>query len=131
MDQIWIILIAVLAGAVVGWLAKSVSTMRVKRLLNSVNGYLESEKLMKEKFQKENHALHQIHSTREAELKEMIKRMEIRIKQMDEDLILLQMDNENTEKLMKATQPEIHALKTKLIEANNTISRYKAIIQTK
>lgn len=131
MDSTLTIILAVIIGVAIGWIAKSIFAMRVKRTLNSVNGFLESEKLMKEKFQKENHALQQIHATREAELRDMIKRMETHMKQMDEDLILLQMDNEKTEELMKATQPEIYALKTKLIEANNTISRYKAMIQSK
>lgn len=131
MDSSLAIGLALIIGIAIGWIGKSVFMIRVKRTLNSVNGFLESEKLMKEKFQKENHALQQIHSTREAELKDMIKRMEAHMKQMDEDLILLQMDNEKTEELMKATQPEIYALKTKLIEANNTIARYKAQLQQK
>ncbi len=50
---------------------------------------------------------------------------------MDESLVLLQKDNEETEKLLKAGQPLIHDLKMKLIEANNTIARYKAQLEQK
>ena len=50
---------------------------------------------------------------------------------MDESLVLLQKDNEETEKLLKAGQPLIHDLKMKLIEANNTIARYKALLEQK
>ena len=47
-------------------------------------------------------------------------------KQMDSDILLLQKSNEETEALLKAGEPVIHSLKVKLIEANNTIARYKA-----
>jgi hypothetical protein len=45
---------------------------------------------------------------------------------MDSDILLLQKSNEETEALFKAGEPVIHSLKLKLIEANNTIARYKA-----
>ena len=129
MQQIWLWVGAVGAGFVLGFVVRSISLWRLQRTLNSTKGYLDSEKLMKEKFQKENHALQQIHVIKENELKEKILQLQRQLREMDDDLVLLQKDNEETEKLMRATQPEIHELKVKLLEANNTIARYKALLQ--
>jgi peptidoglycan hydrolase CwlO-like protein len=129
MQQIWLWVGAVGAGFVLGFVVRSISLWRLQRTLNSTKGYLDSEKLMKEKFQKENHALQQIHAIKENELKEKILQLQRQLREMDDDLVLLQKDNEETEKLMRATQPEIHELKVKLLEANNTIARYKALLQ--
>jgi hypothetical protein len=45
---------------------------------------------------------------------------------MDADILLLQKSNEETEALLAKGEPAINELKLKLIEANNTIARYKA-----
>jgi hypothetical protein len=45
---------------------------------------------------------------------------------MDNDILLMQKSNEETEALLEKGEPAIHELKLKLIEANNTIARYKA-----
>jgi hypothetical protein len=45
--------------------------------------------------------------------------------------LLLQKSNEQTEALLQAGQPEVHALKIQLIEAQNTIARYKAQLAEK
>ena len=41
---------------------------------------------------------------------------------MNNDILLLQKNNEETEALLKAGNPEIHNLKLQLIEANNAIA---------
>mgnify|MGYP003518782494 CR=1 FL=1 len=127
---LWIA-VAGVAGFLTGWLLKSIQTWRIKKSLNSSCGFLESERLMKEKLQKENHALQQIHAAKEAALLEKIEHLEHQLRRMDEDILLLQQDNETTEQMMQATQPELHELKRKLIEANNTIARYKSQLQIK
>lgn len=130
-QTILIAVVAGVAGFLAGWLIKSIQSWRIKKSLNSSNGFLESERLMKEKLQKENHALQQIHAAKESALCEKIEQLELQMKQMDEDILLLQQDNESTEQMMRATQPELHELKRKLIEANNTIARYKSQLQIK
>jgi len=128
------ILIALAAGAggfLLGWILKSIYTLSIKKQLNSNSGFLESERLMKEKLQKENHALQQIHAAKESELQNRIQHLEEQIKLMDQDILLLQQDNETTENMMRTTQPELHDLKVKLIEANNTIARYKSQLNIK
>lgn len=130
-QTIFIAVVAGVAGFLAGWLLKSIQSWRIKKSLNSSNGFLESERLMKEKLQKENHALQQIHAAKESALREKIEQLELQMKQMDEDILLLQQDNESTEQMMRATQPELHELKRKLIEANNTIARYKSQLQIK
>lgn len=131
MSQTMLITIAALSGFVIGWILCTLSGQGLKKKLNSVQGFLESEKLMKEKFQKENHMLQQIHATREAELRDKITELQKQIQEMDKDILLLQKDNEETERLLKGNQPEIHELKVKLIEASNTIARYKSILEQK
>jgi actin-related protein len=94
--------------------------------LKSVEGLLESERLMKEKLRKENTAVYLAKETTEADLARKLKDAEFANRMMDEDILLLQRSNEETEALLKVTAPEIHDLKLRLIEANNTIARYKA-----
>ena len=61
----------------------------------------------------------------ENELIGKLKLAQKQIQEMDRDILLLQQSNEETEKQLFAGQPEIHALKIKLIEAQNTIARLK------
>ncbi len=91
-----------------------------------MEGFLESEKLIKERLQKENDWLHTVRKASQEEYELKIKQLESTIKTMDEDILLLQKDNEDTESLLQATQPVVHSLKIKLLEANNTISRIKS-----
>jgi peptidoglycan hydrolase CwlO-like protein len=91
-----------------------------------MGGILESEKLIKETLRKENAMAFQLKETAVLELSTKLKEAQSVIKMMDEDLLLLQKSNEETEGLLKASQPEVHQLKIKLIDANNTILRYKA-----
>ncbi len=81
---------------------------------------------MKEKLRKENQVVYQQKEIQEAEFSRKLKEAEQQNRVMDEDILLLQKHYEETEALLKAGQPEIHQLKLKLIEANNTIARYKA-----
>ncbi len=80
---------------------------------------------MKEKLQKENMTILQLKTALESEKQGRIKELEEVIRQMDTDILLLQKHNEETENLLKTTAPALHELKLKLIEANNTIARYK------
>ena len=73
----------------------------------------------------------QLKETLENELSKKIADAEQVIRIMDNDILLLQKDNEETEALIKTTQPELYNLKLKLIEANNTISRLKAQLEGK
>ncbi len=86
---------------------------------------------MKEKLRKENQVVYQMKECVQADLGRKLKEAEALKMAMDEDIILLQKHNEETEALLQAGQPEIHRLKLKLVEANNTIARYKAQLADK
>lgn len=96
-----------------------------KKILKSTEGFLESERLKRETLKNENTMVHRQKQTVEIELSKKLKDAYAIMKQMDEDILLLQKSNEETEALLQAGQPELHDLKLKLMEANNTISRMK------
>jgi Skp family chaperone for outer membrane proteins len=115
-----------LVGFVLAFIIQLIIISKLKKELNSTQGFLESEKLMKETFKKENSTLHDIRQASEGELIKRLQVVEAQNKKMDEDILLLQKNNEETEQQLQITQPELHAIKLKLIEAQNTIARYKA-----
>ena len=81
---------------------------------------------MKETLQKENTLLHQRKQAAELELTKKLKEARDLNVLLDQDILLLQKSNEETEALLQKGQPALHELKLKLIEAYNTIARYKA-----
>ena len=119
-------LIAFAAGFLIAWVLRMITILPLKKANKSLAGYLESEKLRKETLLKENTSLHEtkriLNETHEARLKAL---QQLATRQ-DEDILLLQKSNEETEALLEAGQPVIHSLKMQLIEAQNTIARYKA-----
>ena len=88
---------------------------------------LESERLKKEVLRKESNLAFQMKD----DLGKKLDESSHLIKIMESDILLLQKDNEATESLLQTTQPELHQLKMKLIEATNTISRLKAQVNQK
>ena len=108
-----------------------VQWIKIKKNQKSLEGFLESEKLIKERFQKENNGLHGIKEAAQKEHGLKIAELQALVKVMDEDILLLQKSNEETEALLAAGDPVAHTLKLKLIEANNTIARYKAQMMVK
>ncbi|MEO6734465.1 MAG: hypothetical protein ABIN01_24810 [Ferruginibacter sp.] len=132
MTQIYIYTAAAfIGGFLIAWIIRSVTLVKIKKLLKSTQGYLESEKLMKETLQKENVSVHQMKQGTELEFTKKLKEAQELNKILDEDILLLQKSNEETEALLKAGQPALHDLKLKLIEAYNTIARYKAQTELK
>ena len=120
-----------IVGFLLALLLRTMIVVKLKKELNSTKGFLESEKLKKETLNKENQFVYQQKKFTEDELQSLTQEAIDYKKFMDESLVLLQKDNEETEKLLKAGQPLIHDLKMKLIEANNTIARYKAQLEQK
>lgn len=124
-----IILYAVI-GFVVGfslaWFIRTVFIFQLKKSKRSTDGFLESERLMKETLKNENAVAQKQKQTVEIELTKKITDLQKIVRQMDADILLMQKSNEETEALLAAGQPEIHQLKMRLIEAQNTIARYKA-----
>ena len=86
---------------------------------------MESEKLMKETLKKENSTLFQLRQANEVELIKKLQEAQALTKRLDEDILLLQKSNEETEEQLRITQPELHALKIKLLETQNSLARYK------
>lgn len=121
------ITIAFLSGFTIAWVLRTVTLNKEKRQHISSKGLLESERLIKETLRKESAMAFQQKETLEAELNRKLKEAEKKISSMDEDILLLQKSNEETEELLRKGLPELHKLKLKLIEANNTISRLKGL----
>ncbi len=117
---------AFIIGFGLAWLIRSITLMKNIKAKKSMEGFLESERLMKEKLQKENRTILEIKSSIESNAQQRIAQLQDVIKQMDEDILLLQKDNEQTEYMLNTQVPALVELKMKLIEANNTISRYKS-----
>ena len=125
LDIIYVI-VAFVIGLAVAWVIGYIKLTKVRKELKSTQGFLESEKLMKETVQKELAVTHQNKMTAELDLSIKLQAAEKIMQQMDSDILLLQKSNEETEALLEAKQPEIHAIKVQLIEAQNNAARYKA-----
>lgn len=126
--SILIPIITFVAGAILGALLMYLKLSKLQKQLRSSDGFLESEKLKKETLQKELKTVYQAKETLEITLKQRLQEAARLNQRMDEDILLLQKNNEETEALLKAGQPELHALKLQLIEANNTIARLKGML---
>jgi hypothetical protein len=118
-----------IGGFTLAFIILMIKISKLKKELKSTSGYLESEKLMKENFRKENKTLQQLRQVNELELIKKLQDAQILNRKMDEDILLLQKSNEETEQQLATSQPELHAIKLKLIEAQNTIARYKAQLE--
>ncbi len=124
--QTLFISLAFVSGFAVAWLIRTIALNKEIRSHKSTEGLLESERLIKETLRKESALAFQLKETLEAEMNKKLKEAQMELKRMDEDILLMQKSNEETEELLKKGQPELHQLKLKLIEANNTIARLKA-----
>ena len=120
------LLLAFAVGFGVAWFVQWARLQKQGKQLKSTGGFLESERLMKETVQKELAVTHQNKMATELDLKLKLQKVEKTIKEMDSDIMLMQKSYEETESLLRVTQPEVHALKLQLIEAQNTIARLKA-----
>ena len=112
--------IGLLVGFGLAWIIRSLTVAKLKKQLHNTDGSWQREKLMKETAQKENVAAYAMHDVAKREYEKQA------INLMNNDILLLQKNNEETEALLKAGNPEIHHLKLQLIEANNAIARHKA-----
>jgi hypothetical protein len=122
--------IAFIVGALAAWIIRTLVIVKLKQSLSSFTSLYETEKLRKELLNKENLQLHKTHDAAKAELIAKVEKLTSDNKRIIEDLLLLQKSNEETEALLQAGEPELYNLKIKLIEANNEIARYKALIKT-
>ena len=125
------LLLAFAVGFGVAWFVQWARLQKQGKQLKSTGGFLESERLMKETVQKELAVTHQNKMATELDLKLKLQKVEKTIKEMDSDIMLMQKSYEETESLLRVTQPEVHALKLQLIEAQNTIARLKAKLAEK
>jgi peptidoglycan hydrolase CwlO-like protein len=116
-------------GFITAFICIAFAAKKMFRKIKSLEGLLESEKLVKETLRKENALAFNLKESVESELGLKLKDAQSTIKSMDEDILLLQKSNEINEAEFKASQPEIYDLKMKLIEAQNTISRLKGQLQ--
>ena len=119
------IIVAFITGACIAWVISMIKLNKERRELKSTNGFLESERRIKETLQKELAVAHQTKMAAELDLSQKLKAAEKTIQQMDADIILMQKNYEETEALLEAKQPEVHAIKLELIEAKNALARIK------
>ena len=122
------VVIAFVSGILIGWGVQFFPILKLRKKIRQVEGNLESDQLVKETLRRENIHAFQMKESIESVLTQKLKDAEAMIKMMEEDILLLQKNNEETEALLQISQPELHALKIKLIEANNTIARMKSPI---
>jgi hypothetical protein len=123
--------IGLVAGFIIAWFIQFNNIRKKSKELKSTGGFLESERLMKETLQKELAVVHQNKMAMELDLNQKLKAREKIMLQMDSDILLMQKNYEETEALLHVTQPEVHALKLQLIEAQNNIARLKAKLAEK
>ena len=123
--------LAFIGGFITAWLIRTITLIKTRKSQKSTEGYLESEKLMKETLQKENALLHRMKQGAELEFSKKLKEARDLNRILDQDILLLQKSNEETEALLETGQPALHELKLKLIDAYNTIARYKAQAEVK
>jgi hypothetical protein len=131
MEDIIYTIVAFVIGLAVAWAVVYSKLIKARKELKSSQGFLESEKLMKETLQKELTVVHQNKMAAELELNQKLQAAKKTIQQMDSDILMLQKSNEETETLLEAKQPEVHALKLQLIDAQNNVARYKALLNEK
>lgn len=130
MEPIYIYsIVAFAAGFLIAWAIRTVTIMRVNKSNKSLQGYLESEKLRKETLSKENISIHESKKSLIEGYEQRLRELQALNKRLDEDILLLQKSNEETEALLESGLPVVHSLKLQLIEANNTIARYKAQLE--
>lgn len=118
--------LAFIVGFGLAWFLQLNKLQKKGKELKSTGGFLESERLMKETLQKELAIVHQNKMAAELDFTQKLKAAEKIMRQMDSDILLMQKNYEETEALLHVTQPEVHALKLQLIEAQNNIARLKA-----
>jgi peptidoglycan hydrolase CwlO-like protein len=116
-------------GFLTAFICIAFAAKKMFRKIKSLEGLLESERLVKETLRKENALAFNLKESVESELGSKLKDAQSTIKSMDEDILLLQKSNEMNEAEFKTFQPEIYDLKMKLLEAQNTISRLKGQLQ--
>ncbi len=127
MQQIYLYAgLAFIAGFMMAWIIRTLALLKTKKSLRSISSLFETEKLRKDLLQKENLELYKINDAVKADLSAKVNKLTSDNKRIVEDILLLQKDNEESDALLKAGEPEIFNLKLKLIEANNEIARYKA-----
>ena len=134
MTTTFIIIIACfcfILGFIIAWVIQTAKLSKNKKEKNSIEGFWKSEKLMKETLHKENVLLYQAKQIAENEFLKKINEASAIIKMQEEDILLLQKSNEETEAAMQAGLPGLNELKLKLLEANNTIARFRGQVETK
>ena len=131
MDIYIYVIVGFIVGFIMAWIIQLITIQKFKKENKSFRGLLESEKLIKENAQKENSFLLQSADASLLTTKIKLKTAQDTIRIMDNDILLLQKSNEETEDLLAKGEPAIHELKLKLIEANNIISRFKAQVNEK
>lgn len=127
MDIYIYVIVGFVVGFITAFLIQLITIQKFKKENKSFRGLLESEKLIKENAQKENSFLLQSADASLLTTKIKLKTAQDSIRVMDNDILLLQKSNEETEDLLAKGEPAIHELKLKLLEANNIISRYKSL----
>ena len=118
--------VAFVLGFAIAWILRTLTVLKINKALKSTQGYLESALLKKETLQKENVQVHQLKQSVEMECGKKLEQANKLNKILDADILLLQRSNEETEELLLNGLPAMHALKLQLLEAQNTIARYKA-----
>jgi hypothetical protein len=126
-----LVILGFLSGFGLAWIWRTFHVLHLRKEQKRTEGLLESERLVKENLRRENAMAFQLKEAVEADLGKKLDEANEAIYAMDQDMLLLQKSNEETEALFAAGMPELHNVKMQLIEANNTIARLKAQLRQK
>ena len=81
--------VAFLAGFLLAWAIRTSAVWKLKKTLKSTEGYLESEKLMKETLQKENTTTYQLKENAALDFAKKLKKSNDLNRRLYEDILLL------------------------------------------
>jgi len=119
-------LLALILGVVVGWILRSIGYRSLKDKASILGAQLlqnqQQSEILKNELASSENSYKELHESYDIN---RVKANEDNVV-LQEELLQLTAKLAETDALLLSGQPVVHALKLKLIEANNTIVRYKS-----
>ena len=125
METYLFIILAFVFGLLLGWALSSIRIRPLRQRIKSLEDKNSKEIIANEALKNESEFLHASAEKSTKQFEGKFLQQQEQIRNLENDIAILQKKYEETENLLESGQPVIHSLKLKLIEANNTIARYK------
>jgi len=119
-------IITALAGLLPGLLVALLIKQKAAKKLNELKDLAEEERSRNAKISERLAEMEKMQQAENSKYATRIQNMNHEIGVLKNENEMLVTHNRELDQLLKEGQPVIHSLKMKLIEANNTIVRYKA-----